>query len=402
MTHPIIENTPGLIWRPRMIGWEARWQARTDLIKRGFTPKSVHLWTGVEPSKLDCAYISDRCNFLQSEMLLFGHGGVPKVSHTFDGTVASLAKSYQEDADSPYQKLRYKSRVHYDDLIRRLIKDSGTASLAEMKGRSILHLHNGWTGGTKIAMGHSMVGMLRTLFSFGASILEDAECKRLAAVLHEMRFEMAKPRTETLTAEHANAIRTVAHRMGLHSIALAQAFQFDCMLRQKDVIGEWVPTGEPGLTDVTWGNSKWLMGIRWSEIDANLVLRHITSKRGKLVEHPLSNAPMVMEELARIGKRPETGPVIVQDSTGLPYINHQFRRVWRDVANEAGVPKSVKNMDTRAGAITEATMAGVALESIKHAAAHSDIAITQRYARDGATKSADVMQKRADFRKNKP
>jgi hypothetical protein len=34
--------------------------------------------------------------------------------------------------------------------------------------------------------------------------------------------------------------------MGWHSIALAQAIQFDCALRQKDVIGEWVPESEPG------------------------------------------------------------------------------------------------------------------------------------------------------------
>ena len=42
---------------------------------------------------------------------------------------------------------------------------------------------------------------------------------------------MAQPRKERLTFEQANMIRAKAHELGLHSIALAQAFQFEAMLR---------------------------------------------------------------------------------------------------------------------------------------------------------------------------
>jgi hypothetical protein len=84
-----------------------------------------------------------------------------------------------------------------------------------------------------------------------------------------------------------------------HSMALAQAFQFDGTMRQKDIIGEWVPLDEPGpLSDVISGNEKWVRGIRFEEIDQNLILRHVTSKRDKLLTIDLKQCPMVMKELA--------------------------------------------------------------------------------------------------------
>jgi hypothetical protein len=85
---------------------------------------------------------------------------------------------------------------------------------------------------------------------------------------------------------------------GWPSIALAQAFQFECTLRQKDVIGELVPLSEPGVSLVVIRNQKWLRGIVWQEIDQNLILKHVTSKKQKLTEVDLKLAPMVIEELA--------------------------------------------------------------------------------------------------------
>ena len=93
-----------------------------------------------------------------------------------------------------------------------------------------------------------------------------------------MTFELPKVRTEFLTAEQAVAIRDEARSRGYPSIALAQAFAYELMLRQKDVIGEWVPVYEPGPSDVVAGNSKWLNGLHWSNVDQNLKLRKQISK----------------------------------------------------------------------------------------------------------------------------
>jgi hypothetical protein len=397
---PKIDNAPGLVWKPRKAGWEARWQARTDLVLRGFTPKSARLWTGTEPSEAERAWIIDRCAALQTEMLVWGRGGIPQAS-SFTGTLASLIACYETDKDSPYRKLRYKTRGNYDSLTRRIGRDHGGLDLGQIKARDFLRWHEEWTCDGHTAMGHSLMGMLRTLFNFGATILEGEECERLSSVLHKMRFKMGQPRNERITADQASAVRAMAHTMGLHSLALAQAFQFECILRQKDVIGEWVPITEPGVSDVIAGNAKWLRGLRWEEIDGGLILRHVTSKRGKPIEAPLTSAPMVLEEFKRIGTLPNSGPVIVSETTGIPWTAHEFRRQWRKVARACGIPDKVFNMDSRAGAISEATDAGADLEHVRHAATHGDISMTQRYSRAGAEKTANVMRIRAEHRAGK-
>lgn len=398
--HPIIEDAPGLVWKPRKRGWEARWAAPTNVVKRKYPFKSMRLWSGPndELTEVAIAWIQDNCKILQGEMHAWLRGGVPHVGG-FDGTVRSLILCYQNDKDSPYQKLRYGTREHYDALLRRLGTDCGTELLADIKARNVLRLHEGWTGdGKKVAMGHSMVTMLRTLCGFGMTILEDAECARLSGVLSKMKFAMSKPRSTHLSAEQAQAICDRARADGRPSIALAQAFQFELMLRQRDCIGEWVPQSEPGISDVTNGYEKWLRGLRWSEIDANLILRHTTSKRLKDIEVDLKNAPMVMAELAKIENRPTAGPVIVSEIHQLPYTNTNFRRDWRKIATACGVPPDIRNMDSRAGGISEATDAGVDIEHVRHAATHSNSSTTMRYSRNPAQKTAVVQLKRAAFR----
>jgi hypothetical protein len=340
----------------------------------------------------------------QNEMLIWGRGGVPEINK-FDGTIRSLIACYRTDPDSGYRKLRYRTRENYDSLCRRIEKDRGDDLVSEVRARHLLRWHEEWISEGHTAMAHSLVGMLRTLCTFGATMLESEACRALKTTLGDLKFPMAKPRTERLTAEHAIAIRAKAHEMGVPSLALAQAFQFECTLRQKDVVGEWVPSNEPGLSDVTYAGQKWLRGLRWSEIDDNLILRHTTSKRLKDIEVDLWNAPMVLEELERqfgLGwdrsKLPRSGPIIVYEQTGRCYVTYQFRWLWRRVANLAGIPKAVRNMDSRAGAISEATDAGAALEDVRHAATHGDIKMTQRYSRGAAEKTAKVMQLRTAHR----
>jgi hypothetical protein len=323
---------------------------------------------------------------------------------TESGTLAHLIAAYRTDKDSDYHRIRYATRQNYDRALARLIREHGAAKLADTTLRDVLRWHEAWSAGRKVAMGHQMVVMLRTVIGFGASLLEDPDCARLKGTL-QRRFEMPKPRTVHLTSIQAQAIIDRAHFVGMHSIGMAQAFQFEFMLRQRDVIGEWVPDTEPGESyvqriDKRHGHQKWLRGIRWEEIDDNLILRHITSKRLKLIEVDLKLAPLVMFELQRLGERPTTGPVIRWEVTGRPYDPPAFRREWRMIADKVGVPREIKNMDSRAGAITEATEAGADLEHIRQAATHSDIQTTLRYARAAAKKTANVNAARAEFRRD--
>lgn len=401
---PKVTNAPGVKWQKRKHGqWKAVWRARDDLVERGYRFKSVGLWVGT-PDELDAAniyWIQTRANDLQIDMLAWSRGEVPRVPGAYDGTIEALAHAYRTDEDSPYHKKRYVTRKHYDKLVEKIVNEHGHERVADMKGRMVKRWHDDWTADGKIALGHALVGMLRTLINFGSSMMDDDDCARLSAKMSDMRFSLPKPRNSFLTAEMAEAFRAKAHEKGYHSMALAQAFQFELMLRQKDVIGEWVPISEPGMSDVVSKGEKWLRGLRWEEIDENLILRHVTSKRGKEVEHNLRNAPMVMEELALLGDRKASGPIIVTERTQLPWNTYYFRHTWRAIATAAGLPKEVRNMDSRSGAITEATDAGADLEHIRHAATHSDIKMTQRYSRGAADKTAGVAKLRVEFRNKK-
>jgi site-specific recombinase XerD len=319
----------------------------------------------------------------------------------FNGTVASLIDCYLTDKDCNYQKLRYATRRYYQALCKKVRKDLGTKKIKDLTARDLLRWHEKYKAQGKVPIGHSVVGMLRTLATFGATLLQSKECRELKALMHDMRFEMPRPRKEILTVEQVEKVIAKAHEMGRPSIALAQAFQFDCMFRQKDVIGEWVPATEPGASDIVSGDWKWVRGIRWEEIDEDMVLTHTTSKRQKEITIDLKGATMVMAELEKMGGRKNKGPIIVNDKMGEPWLADEFRRWWRKIATECRIPSTVKNMDSRAGAISEATNAGVPIEHVRHAATHSDIATTQRYSRDSADKVKMVLQKRVESRKER-
>jgi hypothetical protein len=245
-------------------------------------------------------------------------------------SMASLIQLYRMDERSPFQKIQFSTRGNYEAHLRRIERDIGDVELAQWKGEHIKSAYEAWTkGGTTNTMAHGLVTMLRGLFGFGA-LLGDRECERLSVIMHKMRFPMIRSRNVRLTAEHATKIIGRAHEKGLHSLALAQAIQFELGLGQKHVIGEWVPPNEPGESNVVSGGVKWLRGLRWGEIDNSRLLA----------------CPMVTDAIDRyMGAR--TGPMIVYEKTGLPYFPHQWRREWRAIANEVGVPKRIFNRDSR-------------------------------------------------------
>ena len=243
-------------------------------------------------------------------------------------TLKQLIVCYETDPNSSFLKLQYQVRVKHGRLLSRLTEQHGKLQLRDIRFRNLTVWYNAWVSDGKIAMARSMIDRLRELFRFGALLLEDRECARLFAAVGELRLENSPARTVQMTAEHANAIRkTAREHFGWYSIALAQAFQFELLLGQKDVIGEWVPFAEPGESDVTLTErkQKWLRGLRWSDIDNNLILRHAVGSSGRTIVVDLRTAPMVLEELKIMVadndlprfSLPVSGPVIICDTNGL-------------------------------------------------------------------------------------
>jgi hypothetical protein len=259
--------------------------------------------------------------------------------------------NYYRAKDARYHRLRYKTRVFYNNNIERILQKYGDTNLADINKQEIERFYFEWSdGGKKKPMGHSMVTMLRIFINFGATDAENKECMRIAMVLRHMHFRPPRERTERITREQIALIIERAHRQGRDSLALGQGIQFECPVRQIDTIGQWIPKDEEESekSDVTYQDQKWIRGLRWEAIDqANWTMR-VTSA-SKVIEVDLKECPFVMAELKRMEKIPTTGPVIIDEDTGLPYFADKYRALWRTIANAAGVPKDVKNMDSPGG-----------------------------------------------------
>jgi hypothetical protein len=264
-------------------------------------------------------------------------------------TIGDLIDKFLTDPRSSYHKLRFQtrgdSRAGYD----RIKRDRGQVLLTNIGKTDLEGFYRVWSAeGTKLAIGHSLMGRLRTLFTFGATILENEDCQRLCGIYRMLHFAAPKSRVERLTAEQASALCAIANKQGLSSIAVAQAIQFETELRQRDVIGEWVPFSEPGLSlTINEKGEKWLRGIRWEEIDSNLILTHEISTRQRIIKSDLKTASMILKEFGTSDRSrlPASGPIIISESTGYPYRTEDFRKKWRKIADLAGIPKTVKNLD---------------------------------------------------------
>lgn len=221
-----------------------------------------------------------------------------------------------------------------------------------------------------------------------------------------------KGRKTIVNDEQVNLIRAEAHRIGRPSIALVQALQDGLIVRQKDVIGEYIPISDPGTSDVIDGQWKWVIGFRWEELDEKMSLTHRLSKsirgreavadldEGKSKTWLLPLYPHIMEELASLAgipvarltrdKLPASGPMVVAEHSGRPWIGKVFTEKWRDLATAVGIPKNVQNRDTRAGGATDAERKGADLEQVRQGLGHSKPATTRIYARAEDEATADI------------
>ena len=76
--------------------------------------------------------------------------------------VSALIESYRTDPVSSYSTLRYRTRQHYDSLLKRVEQDLGAIEVADIKTRDFTLIYQAWQL-RGIATSHALVGMLRTI-----------------------------------------------------------------------------------------------------------------------------------------------------------------------------------------------------------------------------------------------
>lgn len=386
---------PGLKTRKRADGspvfyWVA---ANCSRHTEGYPQKTVRLKNqspdGDEERAAQCQQL-----YVDLQQWLTGKGPEQEFKRTdFDGSVSGLIRFYRDHPQSPYRKLKYNSQKIYDQHLNILRDVVGKRRLATLTGVDFLAWYDKFAEDgegklTLISTAHKLMNMFRITVSWGV-VLELPHASRVRDILSEMRFAKPEARKNYLSVDQAIAVIEKAHEMGMPSIALAQALQFELMLRQKDVIGEYLPKGAPADSDIVWSGRRWVNGLLWSHIGADGVLRKKTSKTGAEALFELARYPLIVQEVAR-WRGPKEGPMIIDERSGLPYRNERFSKRWREIATAAGVPRDVFNMDSRAGGVTEATDAGASLEMVRHHATHRDARTTARYSRQTLAKTQAV------------
>ena len=393
---------PGLSERPRAGGKIAYYWIASNCSRhtKSYPTKTVRLHQATEEER--AAY----CQRLYKELTDWLGEQAFDPKQLFDGTIKSLVEIYQVDKQSPFHSVKANTREGYVWELTQIQRRVGNRRLKNLTGHDFLRWYESVkkpaTEGAEphLRKAHGFMTMVRMIINWGI-VLGLPDCERLSLVLSKLRFQQPPSRKTFVSYDQVQAIIPQAHDAGRSSVALAQALQFELTLRQSEVIGQWLkfegPAPEGGLV---YGRRQWGDGLLWSDIDASMILRKSSSKTGQVMEFDLTLYPLVMQEINRVPKERRIGPMIIDESSGVPYKWNQFSKVWREIARSCGVPDNVWNRDSRAGGVSEATsVAG--LELVRHHAQHSDPKTTAKYSRDTLEKTSKVAKLRTAARQDK-
>lgn len=379
-------TAPGLVWIRRKGGFTPYWRPSVA----GFLKeKNLNLSSlADDPGKL-----IERCRSLNSSQELFRMGAKTHLA-PFDGTFGAILHAYRTDANSTFHKLRPGSAHPYSHYLSRLELELSDVRIDSVSGMDLQAWHEEWSeGGEKLAAAKMMRAVLDAAIAFGImkarpGSWELRSLTDLRTVFKTTSRKLPHPRRRefTITADQVVALRQSAHADGRPSCALTYALVFETTLRLWDVIGQWWPLDTALVTDIIAtpaGSRKQAMkwfGIRWEDIDENMVLRYMPSKTsektGLAITYPLSKAPMVIEELAHWPVEKRKGPIIVYEGTGLPYSSNYFGDKFRIDRKAAGISSLVWARDLRASAISEAREGGVATDDAAKVAGHASTKTT--------------------------
>lgn len=330
----------------------------------------------------------------------------------FNGTIESLCLLYEHDPESGFADVQQNTQSSYGDWLKIIRETIGLRRIDLLTAKYFRTCYRNWREPAspgdepRVRRAYGCIQMIKILLGYGMQAnLFYAHCERLLNGLAKMRFAKNPPRDSVLTYEHADAIVTWALEAGDSSSALVQALQFECFLRQIDIVGKWraVKDGHasrPG--EVRHGSKLWSGMTMGMILTDNKILRVRTSKTGQFVVHDLDKCELVTRCLSVLGPMDPDMPV-ARRKDGSPWPTHMdFGKLWREYANASGVPKSVWNMDSKAGGITEAAGAGASHDDLAGSGAHATKTTTRKiYMRGAPEISARVQKARQSSRRPK-
>lgn len=349
--------------------------ARVVKDTQGFPTRTVRLHGDEE-------LVAARCRALTTQLRqwLRNH---ERAGPAFTGTLASLIEIYQRDEDSPYRGVRPNTRDYYDYNLKILKHRVGERLIVKLTRKDFSAWHREFMkrkggGEPHVRRAHGLMTMVRMLLGFGKS-MKLTGCRDALEIIEEMTFPTPERRGAAITYVQAEAVVDRAIAVGARSIALGQALQFELALRQIDVIGQWrIGTGGGGVEHrgKTWGG-----GVSWADLTTDRLAKR-TSKTGQEGVWNPAEYPLLVKAIAAYADEERVGPAVIDERSGQPYrARDSYSKRWRKIADDAGVPATVWNMDSRAGALSEANDAGATITDMQQFATHATPQTTQRYIR---------------------
>jgi hypothetical protein len=347
----------------------------------------------------------------------------------YDGTVLSACRIYQEHPLSPFHRVKHNTRKTYTKDLRLIESSVGRRLIRNVTVLDVRHWYDEWrkpvaqepdplTGKTpppgpdRVDRAHDAVAMFRTVIYFNAA-LRRPDCKVLAAELERVRFEKGGARQQEFTYAHASAFIQTAlkfDREGIMppgralNVAIGTIAQFELLLRQMDIIGEWASKRAirklpAGVTTLELGDEIWVGFFTWEKIAGwRWRMKTSKSKYRSAADFDLTKHSLLLPLLEAVPLGERTGAV-VKGAKGLPVRRDMYARWFRQIARAAGIPDDVWNMDTRAGGATEADEAGATIEAIQSALTHDRPDTTQRYIRRGHSKKIGLVAEARGLRR---
>jgi hypothetical protein len=231
----------------------------------------------------------------------------------FDGTILALSRRYQTDDASPFRQHKWNWRDRETRILKIIEAAFEKRSLAALTMDDFRRWYDVAKqpkipgARERIDRAVKIMKLLRQMLSYGAAA-ELAHCERLSNILARMRFKGPARRRIKLELHHVEAFIPKAVEMGRLSLALGTAIQFEMMMRQKDVIGEWERLGDtqPSLGIVLNGH-RWVNGLTWADIPSSMVISKDTTKTGATVVADLKLCPLVMQLLSLVPSEKRVG-----------------------------------------------------------------------------------------------
>jgi hypothetical protein len=407
-------TAPGLKQIKRGSRVDLYWVKDENPMFADYSPATVRIHVDLSDASA-VEKVEDICRREQDAMLGWLEeatgGDKERLRPKFNGTFGSICNLYESDEESGYADLQGNTKSSYQDALKIIRNDIGLRRIDLVAPKYFRTCYRNWRkpaqagGEERVRRAHGAIGQIKIVLAYGMEANHfAAHCERLLKALSKMRFAKNPPRGITMTFEQARAITCEALDAGDLSTALVQALQYECFLRQIDIVGKWrvAPAGyvlKPG--EIRRSNKVWHGMTIGMTINDEKLLRVRTSKTAQFVAHAIEKCELVMMCLEKLGPMEPDRPVACRVD-GSPWTDHRdFGKHWRTYANKADVPKNVWNMDNRASGITEATAAGAAHDDLASGAAHASKSTTRKIYMRGAREISERVQSKRQSSRTK-